>query len=367
MDINNIKKKGSRQMDHFGNAKNNLLGTKEEENKYYDENIVIDSKDKNDSHALLASLVNENSMCLDVGCSVGYIGELLKKEKHCTIYGIEIDKEAIKMAEKKKCYKSIYTFSITNESSKNYQDFFSNSLKFDCILFADILEHVEDPYKIIYNFSKKLKRNGRILISLPNIAHMDISKNLINRKFNYNKTGLLDTTHIRFFTKNSFIDMINNINFQYHTNLQIEQVLSTTVVPSYINQYPNLYKILNQDNELCVLQYIYEITINSEPKKRRKRELNFFEEIEKNISERNIFFKKIQEQESLINKQEQQVIKQTNQINNLENLLEEKNKEIKNYQESATNYQNELEHILNSKSWKLTKPLRFIKNKIHKK
>lgn len=348
-------------MNNLGNAKKSLLGMQEEKNKYYDEKIKIDSNDKNDSHALLASLVSENSQCLDVGCSVGYIGELLKREKNCNVYGIEIDNEAVKMAQKKNCYQKIYTFSITDEKSSEFQNFFSNNLKFDCIIFADILEHVEEPYKVIYNLSKKLKKNGKILVSLPNIAHMDISKNLIERKFNYNKTGLLDSTHIRFFTKSSFIDMIDNINEQYHTNLQINNILRTIVVPSYASSYPNLFKILNQDNELCALQYIYEITNDSQIKKKIKvTECHYYDEIEKNISERNAFLEKIYEQETLINSHEQQILEQTNKIKELNNQLKNKNKEF-------NDCQNQLELIINSKSWKLTKPLRTIKEKLYKK
>lgn len=369
-------------MNNLGNTKKNLLGIQEEENKYYDEKIKINSSDTNDSHTLLANLVSNNSHCLDVGCSVGYIGELLNKEKNCKVYGIEIDKEAIKMAEKKNCYQKIFTFSVTDEKSDEYQKFFSNTLKFDYIIFADILEHLEEPYKVIYKLSKKLNKNGKMLISLPNIAHMDISKNLIDRNFNYNKTGLLDSTHLRFFTKSSFIDMVHNINEQYQTNLQITKVLNTIVIPSYAGNYPNLFKILNQDNELCTLQYIYEITVDSQIKKKIKiNESHFYDEIEKNISERNAFLEKIHEQETLINANEQKVTEQTNKIKELNTIqdemnkeLNEKNKELITVQKQVNNalkqtneLQIKLEQILNSKSWKLTKPLRFIKNKIHKK
>ncbi len=355
-------------MNNLGNARKNLLGIPNKANKYYDKNIKINLHDKNDSHALLANLVKEKSRCLDVGCSVGYIGELLKAEKNCEIYGIEIDKEAIAMAKMKKVYKEIFNFSISNYNSQIYQKFFSSNLKFDYIIFADILEHLEEPYQILYNFSKKLNKNGKILISIPNIAHMDISKNLIERKFNYNKMGLLDNTHIRFFTKSSFIDMIKNINEQFKTNLQIVKINNTKVIPSYINSYPNLYKILNQDNELCTLQYIFEISKDEKLTKEIKlKEFHFYDEIEKNISERNSFLEKILEQERIIKNYEKDLEKQKKKIKNLSDMKEEKNQQLLVTQQQLKDLSIVMEEMLNSKSWKITKPLRSFKNILLKK
>ena len=57
-----------------------------------------------------------------------------------------------------------------------------------------------------------LKDNGKILVSIPNIAHYDIIRGLFNDQFNYSKVGILDNTHIRFFTKKLFAQFIDEIN-----------------------------------------------------------------------------------------------------------------------------------------------------------
>ena len=243
----------------LGNAEKNLLVDNPKDNKYYDETIKIDITDTNNTHAIIASKIENNSVCLDVGCGAGYTGELLKREKNCTVYGIEIDKEAIKVALKHDWYKEIFCFSVTDENDKNYQSFFQDSLKFDYILFADVLEHLPNPGEILYLFSKKLKQNGKILTSLPNIAHFDISQNLINRTFNYNNIGLIDNTHLRFFTRNSFFEMIDKVNEIYGTTFHVEEIGKTIILSPDTEKYPNLYEILNQDGEACVLQYVYEI------------------------------------------------------------------------------------------------------------
>ena len=326
-------------MFQFGNAPKNKLGLKAAENKYNNEDFVLDIQSQNDSHAIIANQVKENTTCLDIGCAVGYIGELLKKEKNCEVDGIEIDKAAIKIALDKKCYHKIYSFAIDDKKSKEYQDFFEDQKQYDYIILADILEHTIAPYDILVSLIPKLKQNGTFLISIPNMAHIDISKNLIDRTFNYNLTGLLDTTHLRFFTKNSFIEMIQNINTIHQTNLCICNILHTEVIPSYLNLYPNLFQILNEDQELCVLQYIFEIRNDKkETNKMEKCQANFVK-IEKKLQERNNLENQVKELKEIINAQDQKIKEQ-------EDLMQS---------------------ILKSKSWKITKPLRFLSTKMKKR
>lgn len=317
----------------LGNSDKNLLVDKPRENKYYDESIKIDIHDPNNTHAIIASNVKEKSVCLDIGCGAGYTGELLKNEKKCTVYGIEIDKLAIKKAKEKNWYKEIYEFSITDEKSSQYKNFFSNSLQFDYILFADVLEHVPNPGKVLYEFSKKLKPNGKILTSIPNIAHFDISQNLMNRTFNYNYVGLLDNTHLRFFTKSSFYEMIDKVNEIYSTSLYVKEIGKTIAFPPEAENYPNLYEILNQDGEVCVLQYVYQIEFSEKKLKNKAvKKVDYFGIIEEIIKCKQRF------------EDENKELKK--QYKDLENAL----------QVSSQNY----ESIIHSSSWKITYPFRKI-------
>ena len=136
-------------MFHLGNAKKNLLVSPKKENRYYEEQITIRLDDSNDSHAIIASHITKGSTCLDVGCAVGYIGEILKREKECMVDGIEIDPEALEIAKKKECYQNLFDFSVTDEQDPRYLSFFRNKKKYDYIIFADILEHLPDPGKVL--------------------------------------------------------------------------------------------------------------------------------------------------------------------------------------------------------------------------
>lgn len=247
----------------IGNAEKNQLVEERAENKYYTYNTgyVIDINDKSDAKALIANRVKKKAKCLDVGCGVGYLGEMLSDYRNAEVYGVELDEEATKWARKRKKYRDVYNFSITEHRGKEYERFIKAKLKFDYIIFADLIEHIIAPEEVLLFFSKFLKLNGKILVSLPNIAHFDIIRGLMDGEFNYNHVGLLDNTHLRFYTKNSFEQLIEQVNKVFDQKFAIRVVDKTIAVPDYIGDYKALYNILNQDGEACVLQYIYEIDI----------------------------------------------------------------------------------------------------------
>lgn len=280
----------------IGNADKNYLVDEHAENKYYDAEYDPDINDKNDSRALIADPIKNGSVCLDVGCGGGCLGQMLSKFKKVKLYGVELDKEAIKYARKKGGYTDLYNFSITERKGKEYDRFVKSGLKFDYIVFADLLEHVVSPDDIILFFSKFLKPNGKFLVSLPNVAHFDIARGLINRNFNYSHVGLLDNTHLRFYTKRSFSQLIEQMNKIYDLNLSIKIIGKTKIAPGYIYDYPELHKMLDRDNEACVMQFIYEISNDKKKKKNTKKEdveRDVFGEIEKRLERQKILEKEV--------------------------------------------------------------------------
>lgn len=117
---------------------------------------------------------------------------------------------------------------------------------FDFIIFGDVLEHLIEPEKILKSYTKYLKNDGRIIASIPNIKNYIIMFNLIVRdKFEYKDSGILDRTHLRFFTKREIINMfkrsdmhIINIrsNFSFPMNTiddMLGHIFSNCRVPSF--------------------------------------------------------------------------------------------------------------------------------------
>lgn len=148
----------------------------------------------------VAQFVGSDKKVLDVGCSVGKLGKYLKKYKNAEVYGIDISNKAIQKA--KKILDGAYAINIEEEKLA----FKKNS--FDTIICADILEHLYDPLATVQKLKKVLKDDGVFIISIPNIANIKIRWDLLRGRFDYANSGIMDNTHIRFFTKKSVEQLI---------------------------------------------------------------------------------------------------------------------------------------------------------------
>lgn len=75
---------------------------------------------------------------------------------------------------------------------------------FDVIVYGDILEHLEDPLRVLLELNRHLSPEGTVIVSVPNVAHLWIRLQLLLGRFEYTDRGILDRTHLRFFTLASF-------------------------------------------------------------------------------------------------------------------------------------------------------------------
>jgi 2-polyprenyl-3-methyl-5-hydroxy-6-metoxy-1,4-benzoquinol methylase len=131
---------------------------------------------------------------LDVGCGAGFFGESLIEKYACTVYGVELNTQAAQCAEKRLPH--IINASI-DDALPLLQDNF-----FDTIFLNDVLEHLYDPAKTLCQIKRKLHSDGLVYASIPSIIHYQELLNLLLRKdFVYEEAGIMDFTHIRWFTK----------------------------------------------------------------------------------------------------------------------------------------------------------------------
>ncbi len=165
--------------------------------------VELDVSTRN-SLSLIISRITKNSTVLEFGPANGRMTKYLKETLGCTVYAVELDEESAKDASEF-CEEILVGDIEKFKWLKKYQD-----IEFDYIIFADVLEHLYSPETVLTKARTLLKNEGSILMSLPNIAHNAIIMDLINDKFTYRKTGLLDNTHIRFFTKNTLEELITN-------------------------------------------------------------------------------------------------------------------------------------------------------------
>lgn len=145
----------------------------------------------------LLAMVGQDKTVLEVGCALGYQTRAMQELQGCRVTGVEIDPDAAGCAAPY-CEKLV----VGDIESLDLQDAFGDA-RFDVITFADVLEHLREPAAVLRRIRPLLKAGGYVVASIPHIAHSSVIYELARGRFNYQALGLLDNTHIRFFTRES--------------------------------------------------------------------------------------------------------------------------------------------------------------------
>lgn len=159
------------------------------------------------AHMLVVDLVPDGARVLEFGCATGYMSEVLKTRKGATVTGIEIEPEAGELA-KEHCDRVI----IGDAEELDYDELLGKE-RFDAILFVDVLEHLKQPGDLLARMRPFLSRQGSVLASIPNVAHGSVRLALLSGEFRYRKNGLLDDTHLRFFTREGVQELFEGSGF----------------------------------------------------------------------------------------------------------------------------------------------------------
>lgn len=137
---------------------------------------------------------------LDVGCGFGGLGRTLLGRGISHVSGVEINPEAA--SELSGVYANHWIGDVEQVAIP------SDVEPFDCIVFADVLEHLRDPWGTLKRYQQWLKPGGYVVASIPNVRNIALIYNLILRgRWRYEDSGLLDRTHLRFFTRGEIIDL----------------------------------------------------------------------------------------------------------------------------------------------------------------
>ena len=226
----------------------------------------IEKKEPWSSHSIIQNWLSSfksGTRVLDIGSATGMLG------KRCVgsgfyLKGIEPVQE---WAEEAKPYYNEILWSSLEQAPEEFL------AKQDVVIFADVLEHMSNPEKILKHLVSLQKPETQFLVSVPNVANIWIRGNLLFGKFNYSKYGILDRTHLRFFTKLTFLEMLRlsglkpielkytpvplcRVNSFFQTNLLgrfIHRVLAaiTFFLPGlFAYQFVARSEIMHQEQEL---------------------------------------------------------------------------------------------------------------------
>ena len=159
------------------------------------------------THSKIVSLVPPATRVLEFGCATGYMTEVLKNRLGCTVVGIEIDRDAAALAEQ-----HAERVIVGDAETIDYAAELAGE-EFDVVLFADVLEHLKEPDDVLRRVRPFVAENGVVIASVPNIAHASVRLALLGGEFRYREWGLLDDTHLRFFTRASIQDLFEETGY----------------------------------------------------------------------------------------------------------------------------------------------------------
>jgi 2-polyprenyl-3-methyl-5-hydroxy-6-metoxy-1,4-benzoquinol methylase len=208
---------------------------KESVPRYDFEGIDLDS---DSVHADVVTLVDEGSRVLELGPATGYMTRALM-QRGCKVVGIELDPE---MAAKAEAFTERMIVGDIDELDLDAQ---LGEERFDAIVAADVLEHLKDPLKVLADLKPFLKPDGAFVISFPNVAHGSVRLALLSGHFDYQDIGLLDSTHLRFFTRESFEELLDEAELglavlnRHELNLEASEVpFDLGAVPVAVREKP---------------------------------------------------------------------------------------------------------------------------------
>jgi len=203
------------------------------------------------AHNLVVGLVPQGARVLEFGCATGYMSEVLGTRNGCTVTGIEISPEAAEIA-RERCDRVI----VGDAEELDYEELFGKE-RFDAILFVDVLEHLKEPAAVLGRVRPFLSRKGAVIASIPNIAHGSVRLALLAGEFRYRDLGLLDDTHLRFFTREGVRDLFEGSGFVVtswlHHRVDIDR--AEVPIPAIPLSGP-LQEWLSQDPDTSVYQFV---------------------------------------------------------------------------------------------------------------
>lgn len=172
--------------------------------RHDDYHVPVDPTAPNNPHSIALRMVGSGRHVLEIGCWSGHVTEHLVAAGN-TVVGVEIDRDAATrntFAERLHVV-DLDTIAITSIERD----------RFDAIVLGDVLEHLREPAAVLADLVTLLADDGILVVSVPNVAHIDVRLHLLSGRWEYQSDGLLDRTHLRWFTRAGLRDLLASVGF----------------------------------------------------------------------------------------------------------------------------------------------------------
>jgi 2-polyprenyl-3-methyl-5-hydroxy-6-metoxy-1,4-benzoquinol methylase len=188
------------------------------------------------SHYYAQQLVGRNQEVLDIGCGEGFLAVELAKNGN-RITGVDALPEAAETSALSDYYSADLDQGLDEVVRR------LNGKRFDRVLLLDILEHLRNPERILAQCHYLVEKNGQVIVSVPNIANLHVRLLLLLGKFNYTERGILDSTHVRFFTRKTARSILEKAGYRI-----VVERMAVVPIELALGLSPKsfLFKILNR-------------------------------------------------------------------------------------------------------------------------
>jgi len=217
----------------------------------------VDPEASNESRAMSLRLVGSNKRVLEFGCATGRVTAALAN-RGCRVTALDIDAAAAERA--RPHAEDIVVVDLD-------EDDFEAKLagqRWEVALFGDVLEHLRDPLRVLRATRHLLDAQGTIVVSAPNVAHADVRLALLGGEFPYSSSGLLDRTHLRFFTLRSLIQLLEDAGYLVVDVLRVVIPIFTSEIARRREEVPPaVVENILADPEAESYQYVVRAVVDS--------------------------------------------------------------------------------------------------------
>lgn len=199
----------------------------------------------------LSEWVPPGSAVLELGPASGYFTRHLKETLGCTVDAVEIDAAMAEQA-RRWCRRIV----VGSLESIDLAACLGSSL-YDVIVAADVIEHLREPQLLLRQLRRLLSAEGRLLVSIPNVAYAGLVASLLEGKFEYRDEGLLDRTHLRFFTRESLTAMLQEEGYYSWAWQAVERPLGESEFRTRLEEFsPSFVSTLLQSPYALCYQWL---------------------------------------------------------------------------------------------------------------